>query len=119
VPRLLKNETDAYDHSSLSLSSLLKNETNPPPSESSLPLDQVIEPSFPPRTENIPICSQMPRQRRRVVRGKNAWGGRSPASVHHVGVKPLAFIMQYRGNLPLERHIARSDPRLGVIPIIT
>jgi hypothetical protein len=42
----LKNETDANKHKSLSLSSLLKNEIDPSPSESSLPLDIILEPSF-------------------------------------------------------------------------
>jgi hypothetical protein len=46
-------------------------------------------------------------------------GGRSPASGHHAGEKPLASTTQDGGKIPLERHTTRSDPRLGVIPIVT
>jgi hypothetical protein len=55
----LKNETDAYEHSSLSLSSSLKNETDPPPFESSLTLDRILEPFFPLPSENVPISNQI------------------------------------------------------------
>jgi hypothetical protein len=44
----LKNETYNHDHSSLSVSRSLRNEIDPPPIESSLPLDVIHEPSFPP-----------------------------------------------------------------------
>jgi hypothetical protein len=46
VSRSLKNETNSYEHSSLSLSCSLKNEIDPPPIESSLLIDPVLEPSF-------------------------------------------------------------------------
>jgi hypothetical protein len=42
----LKNETDTHEHSSFSVSSSLKNEMDPPPIESSLILDTVLETSF-------------------------------------------------------------------------
>jgi hypothetical protein len=49
------------EHSSLSLSSSLKNETDPPPFQSSLTLDHILEPSFPPPSENVPISNQTPK----------------------------------------------------------
>jgi hypothetical protein len=61
VPSSLKNETNSYKHSSLSLSRLLKNKTDPHPFESSLTLDRILEPYFPPPSENIHISSQMPK----------------------------------------------------------
>jgi hypothetical protein len=42
--------------------SSLKNETEPPPSELNLLLDRILEPSFPPPSENIPISIQTPKQ---------------------------------------------------------
>jgi hypothetical protein len=50
------------EHSSLSLSSSLKNETDPPPLQSILTLDQVLEPSFPPPSENVSISNQKPKR---------------------------------------------------------
>jgi hypothetical protein len=55
----LKNETDNHEHSSLSVSSSLKNETDPPPIESSLPLDLVHEPSFPLPVSVDPLSSSL------------------------------------------------------------
>jgi hypothetical protein len=92
VSILLKNETDNYEHSSLSVSSSLKNESYPPPIESSLPLDLVLEPSFPPlvlvdplssslSSEPIPISSQKTNQVQKKIRQtKRILGGMSLAS---------------------------------------
>jgi hypothetical protein len=44
--------------------------------------------------------------------------GRSPASGHHDGAKPLASIRKVGGKIPLERHTIKSDPRLVVIPTV-
>jgi hypothetical protein len=49
------------NHSSLSLSSLLKNEIDPPPLQSILMLDRVLEPCFPPPSENVSISNQQPK----------------------------------------------------------
>jgi hypothetical protein len=49
------------EHSSLSLSSSLKNETDPPPLQSILTLDRVLEPSFPLPSENVSISNQKPK----------------------------------------------------------
>jgi hypothetical protein len=104
----------------LSLSSSLKNEIDPPTSESSLILDRILEPSFPLPSENVPISNQTPKQGKKKGHQRNRrLRGRYPASGHHAGEKPLASIMQARGKIPLERHIGRSDPRLGVVPIVT
>jgi hypothetical protein len=85
------------------MSSSLKNETDPPPIESSLPLDLVLEPSFPPPVSVDPLSSSLSGepipisiQESNQVQKKSRWmkrslGGMSPASGHHVGVKPLAF----------------------------
>jgi hypothetical protein len=97
VSRSLKNETKAYEHSSLFLSRSLKNETDPPPFESSPTLDQKLEPSFPTPSENIHISNQM------LKRGKN----KSRQRKRRLGRK-----------IPLQRHVVRSDPRLGVVHII-
>jgi hypothetical protein len=85
-----------YEHSSLSLSSSLKNETDPPPFESSLPLDQILESSFPPPItsslssspfgEHIPISSQKSKQvKKKSEGGKNAWGE---------GLQPLDIMLE-------------------------
>jgi hypothetical protein len=107
-------------HSSLSLLRSLKNEIHPPPSETSITLDRVLEPSFPRPSENIPISNQMPKggKKKSCWRERCLWG-RSPASGHHARTKPLDSTKEIRGKIPLERHTSRSDPRLGVIPIIT
>jgi hypothetical protein len=108
------------EHSSLSLSSSLKNETNPPLSKSSLPLDRVLEPYFPPPHANIPISIQMPKQgKKKRQRRKRCLGGRYPSSGHHVGAKPLDSTTQFGGEIALERHATRSDPCLGVVTIVT
>jgi hypothetical protein len=57
----LKNETDVYEHSSSFLSRSLKNKTKPPPFESILTMDQILEPYFPPLSENIHISNRMPK----------------------------------------------------------
>jgi hypothetical protein len=49
------------DHRSFSLSRSLKNEIDPPPLQSILTLDQVLEPSFPPPSENVSISNQKPK----------------------------------------------------------
>jgi hypothetical protein len=41
------------EHCSLSLSIFLKHEIDPPPFQSSLTLDHILEPSFPPPSENV------------------------------------------------------------------
>jgi hypothetical protein len=108
------------EHTSLSLSSSLKYETNPPPLESSFTLDQVLEPSFPPPSEDIPISNQTPKRgKKKSHRRKCRLVGRSLAFGHHAREKPLASIMQSKGRLSLETHIARSDPHLRVIPMVT
>jgi hypothetical protein len=103
VSSLLKNETDTHEHSSLFMSSSLKNETNPPPIKSSLPLDLVPKPSFHPPVSVDPLSSSLfgepipiSSQESFWVQKKSRWmkqslGGMSPASGHHVGVKLLAF----------------------------
>jgi hypothetical protein len=45
-------------------------------------------------------------------------GGRYPTSGHHAKVNPLASTMQDGGGIPLEIHIVRSDPRLGIVLIV-
>jgi hypothetical protein len=53
----LKNETNNHEHGSFSMSSSLKHETYPPPIKSSLPLDLVLEPSFPLPVSIDPLSS--------------------------------------------------------------
>jgi hypothetical protein len=107
------------EHSSLSLSSSLKNETDPPPLQSILTLDRVLEPSFPPPSENVSISNQKPKRGKKKSHWrKRCLGGRSPASGHHAGEKPPTSAKEVGGKLPLERHAARSDPRSKVIPIV-
>jgi hypothetical protein len=119
VSRSLENETDTYEHSSLSLSISLKNEIDPPPFESSLPLHQKLEPSFPLPSENISISNQTPtRGKKKNQWSKRCLGGRSPTFGHHAGVKPLASTMQAGNKIPLERHASKSDPHLGVVHIV-
>jgi hypothetical protein len=56
----LKNETDdTHEHSSFSVSSSLKNETDPPPIELSLPLDLIPKPSFHPPVSVDPLSSSL------------------------------------------------------------
>jgi hypothetical protein len=67
VSSSLKNDTQSivhfpvstHEHSSFSVSSSLKNETDPPPIESSLLLDIVLEPSFPPPVSIDPLPSSL------------------------------------------------------------
>jgi hypothetical protein len=117
---MLKNEMDAYEHSSSSISISLKNETYPPLFKSSLTLDLILEPYFPPPSENVPINNQTPKRgKKKSLQRKLCLGGRSLASRHHARVKPLASIMKVGGKLPLERHVVRSDPHSKVVPIVT
>jgi len=107
------------EHGSSSLSRSLKHVTYPPPFKSSLTLGHVLETSFPPPTENVPIINQLPKWgKKKIRRRKQRLGGRSPASGHHVGAHPQDFVMQVGGKTPLERHASRSDPQLGSVPII-
>jgi hypothetical protein len=93
------------EHSSLSLSSSLKNETDPPPFKSSLTLDHVLEPSFPPPSENVPISNQTLNEERRKVTEEMMLGGKVSSLWHHAGVNPLASIMQVWGkNTSRETH---------------
>jgi hypothetical protein len=107
------------EHGSSSLSRSLKHVTYPPPFKLSLTLGHVLETSFPPPTKNVPIINQLPKWgKKKIRRRKQRLGGRSPASGHHVGAHPQAFVMQVGGKTPLERHASRSDPQLGFVPII-
>jgi hypothetical protein len=85
VSNSLKNETNTQDHSSLFVSSSLKTETNPLPIESNILIDIVIEPSFPPCVSIDPIPSSLVNlfllvtksiigYRRRVSGWNEAWG---------------------------------------------
>jgi hypothetical protein len=108
----LKNEIDTHDHSSLSMSRSLKNETQPPPIDSSIQLNLVHEPSFPLpvsfdplscslSSETIPISSQESnRVQNKNLGMKQRLGGMSPASGHHVGIKPLDFTDHTGGKVP-------------------
>jgi hypothetical protein len=83
-------------------------------------LDHVLEPYFPPPSKNVAIINQPPKRgNKKSHQWKQCLGGRSPASGHHFGKHPLAFVMQVGGKTSLERHTGRSDPCLKVIPIIT
>jgi hypothetical protein len=103
----------------LSLSRLLKNETKPPPLQSILTLDRVIEPYFPPPSENVSIHKQEPKRgNKKICRRKRRLGGKSSAFGHHARAKPPTSSKEVGRKLPVEIHTARSDPRYKVIPIV-
>jgi len=93
---LLEFLVKVNDHSSLYVSRSLKNETDPPPNESSLLLDIVLETSFSLplsidhlpsslSSELIPISNnESNRVQKKSQRMKRSFGGMSSAFGHHV-----------------------------------
>jgi hypothetical protein len=59
LSRLLKNETCTHDHNPLSMSSALKNEIDPHPIYLNLQLDLIPKPSFPPPISFDPLSSSL------------------------------------------------------------
>jgi len=118
VSSLLKNETYNHEHSSFSMSRSLKYETDPPPIELILPLDLVPKTSFPSPISFDPLSSSLfgepipisghesIRVEKKIQRKKQILGGMSLAFGHHVGVKPLSFVGHVGEKLPTYKHHA-------------
>jgi len=126
VSSSLKNETDPYEHGSILASSSLKNETNPSPLEPSLPWNLELEPSFlslllldfispSPSSEHICTSNHESNWVTKKSRRTNwSLGGISPAYGYHTGVKPLAFVGHARRKLPPLDIMLGRNPRMGI-----
>jgi hypothetical protein len=125
VSSSLKNETDTHEHNSLSMSRSLKKETDPPPIESNIQLDLVLEPSFPSPLSVDPLSSSLSsepipisiresnRVQKKCQREKRSLGGMSPTSGHHAGVKLLASVDHDGGKVPNSGIILGRKPANG------
>jgi hypothetical protein len=116
VSSSLKNETYDYEHIYFPLSSSLKNETNPPPINSSPPLDLVPKLSFHMLVSLDPLYSSLSREPIPIsiqesfrVQKKSWWmkqilGGMSPTSRRHDRVKSLAYVYHAWVKVPTYGH---------------